>query len=90
MHAADAAGKPLFRAYTEVTFSDALGGTRMDVVQTYTFIDPAMAAPMVAGAPEGWRTTLDKLEQEVVRMQGAVGDRRPLGGARHLPSGAHL
>jgi uncharacterized protein YndB with AHSA1/START domain len=43
MHAADRAGKPLFRAYTEVDFSDALGGTRMDVLQTYTFIDPSMA-----------------------------------------------
>ncbi len=70
MHVADAAGKPLFRAYTEVDFSDALGGTRMDVVQTYTFVDPSIAAPMAAGAPEGWRTTLDKLEKEVVRMQG--------------------
>ncbi len=28
-----------------------------------------MAAPMVAGASEGWRTTLDKLEAEVHRMQ---------------------
>jgi uncharacterized protein YndB with AHSA1/START domain len=70
MHATDNAGKPLFRAYTEVDFSDALGGTRMDVVQTYTFIDPSIAAPMVAGAQEGWRTTLDKLERQVVRMQG--------------------
>src|SRR5258708_3119347 len=70
MHIADSAGKKLFRAYTEVEFSDALGGTRMDVVQTYTFTDPSIAAPMVAGAPEGWRTTLDKLEKEVVRMPG--------------------
>lgn len=69
MHATDNSGKPLFRAYTEVDFADALGGTRMDVVQTYTFIDPSIAAPMVAGAPEGWRTTLDKLEKEVIRMQ---------------------
>ncbi len=68
----DKAGKELMRAYTEVEFSDALGGTRMDVTQTYTFIDPAMAAPMVAGAQEGWRTTLDKLEKEVVRMQGGT------------------
>jgi len=73
MHVADAAGKPLFRAFTEVDFSDALGGTRMDVVQTYTFFDPSIAAPMAAGAPEGWRTTLDKLEKEVVRMQGGTG-----------------
>ena len=66
------AGGELFRAYTEVDFSDALGGTRMDVVQTYTFVDPSIAAPMVAGAPEGWRTTLDKLEKEVLRMRGAT------------------
>jgi len=26
----------------------------------------------VAGAPDGWRTTLDKLEKEVVRMQGGA------------------
>jgi uncharacterized protein YndB with AHSA1/START domain len=64
-------GKPLFRAYTEVDFADALGGTRMDVVQTYTLIDPSVAW-MVGGAPEGWRTTLDKLEKEVVRMRGGL------------------
>ncbi len=73
MQATDIAGQPLFRAYTEVDFSDALGGTKMDVVQTYTFVNPSLAAPMVAGAPEGWRTTLDKLEKEVVRMQGGSG-----------------
>ena len=27
MHATDSVGEPLFRAYTEVAFSDALGGT---------------------------------------------------------------
>jgi uncharacterized protein YndB with AHSA1/START domain len=72
MHATDQAGEPLFRAYTEVELSETLGGTRMDVTQTYTFIDPTLAAPMVAGASEGWRTTLDKLEKEVLRMLGAV------------------
>ena len=71
-HVTDRAGKQLFRADTEVNFSDALGGTQMDVVQTYTFIDPSLAASMVAGAREGWRTTLDKLEKEVVRMQGVI------------------
>ena len=71
MHVADSSGKPLFRALTEVDFSDALGGTRMDLVQTYTLIDPSMAW-MVAGAPDGWRTTLDKLEKEVVRLQGGA------------------
>ena len=51
MHVADSSGKPLFRAFTEVDLSDALGGTRMDLVQTYTLIDPSMAW-MVAGAPD--------------------------------------
>lgn len=71
MQCTDAAATPLFRAYTEVDFSDALGGTRMDVVQTYTLIDPTKAW-MVAGAPEGWNSTLDKLEKQVVRMQGGT------------------
>jgi uncharacterized protein YndB with AHSA1/START domain len=71
MQVADSAGQPLFRAYTEVEFSDALGGTRMDVVQTYTLIDPTKGW-MVAGAPQGWGSTLDKLEKEVLRMQGGV------------------
>jgi uncharacterized protein YndB with AHSA1/START domain len=71
MRVTDSAGKPLFGAHTEVDFADALGGTRMDVVQTYTLIDPSMAW-MVAGAPQGWGTTLDKLEKEVVRMQGGA------------------
>lgn len=70
MHVVDDKGAALFRAYTEVTFSDDKIGTRMEVVQTYTFADPAMAAPMVAGAPEGWRTTLDKLQQEIARLRG--------------------
>ena len=64
-------GRELFRAYTEVTFADALGGTQMDVVQTYTLIDPA-AAWMMEGAPQGWTSTLDKLEKEVVRIQAGV------------------
>ena len=68
MHATDGAGKKLFRAYTEVDFAEIPEGTRMNVVQTYTFADPLIAAPMVAGAPEGWRTTLDKLERELARM----------------------
>ncbi len=70
MRAVDDKGAELFRAYTEVTFADDVVGTRMDVVQTYTFTDPAMAASMVAGAPEGWRTTLDKLQKEIARMRG--------------------
>ena len=67
MQVTDGAGRPLFRARTEADFCDALGGTRLDLVQSYTLIDPA-AAWMVKGAPEGWRSTLDKLEMEVVRL----------------------
>ncbi|HKD26505.1 MAG TPA: SRPBCC family protein [Xanthobacteraceae bacterium] len=86
MNVTSGAGEPLFRCYTEVDFSDALGGTRVDVVQSYTFIDPSIAAPMVAGAQEGWRTTLDKLEKEVVRMQGGAetGVRSVLHASFHL------
>jgi uncharacterized protein YndB with AHSA1/START domain len=71
MEVTDSSGQPLFRAYTEIAFSDALGGTCMDLVQSYTLIDPSKAW-MAAGAPDGWRTTLDKLEKEVVRLQGAA------------------
>jgi uncharacterized protein YndB with AHSA1/START domain len=71
MQVTDGAGRALFRALTEVDFADALGGTRLDLVQRYTLIDPA-AAWMLGGAPEGWRSTLDKLEKEVVRMQGGA------------------
>ncbi len=86
MRATSPAGEPLFRAYTEVDLSDALCGTRMDVVQTYTLINPSIALPMVAGAPEGWRTTLDKLEKEVVRMWGGAetGIRSVVHAAFHL------
>jgi uncharacterized protein YndB with AHSA1/START domain len=65
-------GKPLFSVHTEVDFSDALGGTRMDVTQSYTIFVPEIADGMVGGAQEGWRTTLDKLEREVLRMTGAA------------------
>jgi len=68
MEISDDGGNKLFRAYTEVGFFDAPGGTRMDVVQTYTLIDPSKGW-MVAGAPDGWRTTLDKLEREIARGQ---------------------
>ncbi len=79
----DPSGAPLFRALTRVTFAEAIGGTRMDVVQTYVFVDPSLAAPMVAGAAEGWRTTLDKLAGEAVRLQ-AGGD----GAVRSVVHGA--
>jgi uncharacterized protein YndB with AHSA1/START domain len=86
MRTTDAAGAPLFRARTEVDFTDVVGGTRMDVLQTYDFIDPAIAAPMVAGAAEGWRTTLDKLERVVAALQGGsdIGDHSVVHATFHL------
>lgn len=63
----DGNGGVLFRAVTEVAFVAVAEGTRMDVVQSYTFTDPAIAAGMVAGAPEGWSQTLDKLDVELAR-----------------------
>lgn len=69
MHVSDGAGKELFRALTELDFADLSGGTRMDVVQTYTILDPA-AAQMLTGAPQGWQSTLDNLEKEAFRMEG--------------------
>jgi uncharacterized protein YndB with AHSA1/START domain len=62
-------GKPLFQAYTELDFAELPDGTRLDVTQTYTLLDPSVAW-MIGGAPEGWRSTLDNLEQEVARLEG--------------------
>src|SRR5271167_2858923 len=61
-----------FTAYTTVTFEDDGAGTRMTVRQDYDFHDPAFRFA-IEGAPEGWRTTLDKLGQEVERIQAAQG-----------------
>jgi len=72
MRVTDAAGTELFRAWTEVDFADAPCGTQMDVVQAYSFTDPSKAW-MAKGAPEGWRTTIEKLEKQVMRMQGGAG-----------------
>lgn len=57
-----------FEAHTTVTFEDATGGTtRLQVEQIYQVFDPDFEAA-IKGAPEGWRTTLDKLEKEVARI----------------------
>jgi uncharacterized protein YndB with AHSA1/START domain len=77
-------GGPLFSAVTQVKFSAADGGTRMDVVQTYTVFDAAQVEPMLKGAPEGWRQTLDKLEAEVARIHTNGGGRSVVHGAFHL------
>jgi uncharacterized protein YndB with AHSA1/START domain len=85
MRVADAAGQPLFDALTEVDFADAPGGTQMAVTQTYTLIDLTKAW-MVQGAPEGWRSTLDKLARELARMEprGEPGARSVAHGTFHL------
>ena len=72
-------GRALFRAFTEIALSDAPGGTRLDVTQSYAVIDRE-AAWMAEGAPQGWAQTLDKLADEV---QGA-----PAGSARSVVHGA--
>ena len=63
-------GERKFTARTTVTFENDGVGTRMSVHQVYDIHDPA-AAFYVEGAPEGWRTTLDKLEREVARIRTA-------------------
>ena len=79
-------GGPLFSAVTAVKFIDkGRDGTLMEVVQTYSAAGTAQADQMLKGAPEGWRQTLDKLEDEVARMHaGAV--RSVVHGAFHLES----
>jgi uncharacterized protein YndB with AHSA1/START domain len=86
MRPGDGDGHTFFHAFTEIDFSDTLGGTRLDVTQTYTLIDRERAAAMVGGAPEGWRSTLDQLEREVVAMQGGseTGDRSVVHATFHL------
>ncbi len=59
-----------FNAHTTVTFSDEGVGTRIIVRQIYEVFDPAFLFA-IEGAPEGWRTTLDKLEREVARIKTA-------------------
>jgi uncharacterized protein YndB with AHSA1/START domain len=58
----------MFVAHTAVTFEDDGAGTRMTVRQSYDLPNDAFRWA-VQGAPEGWRTTLDKFEREVARMQ---------------------
>ena len=77
-------GGPLFSAVTQVKFIAVDGGTRMEVVQTYTVADPAQVEPMLKGAPEGWRQTLDKLEAEVARIQGSGGGRSVVHDVFHI------
>ena len=81
MRVTDGDGKPLFNCFTEVAFADSPEGTRMDLTQTYALLDPSVGW-MVAGAPEGWRSTLQKLEKEVARLEKAAGE-KPLRSVVH-------
>jgi uncharacterized protein YndB with AHSA1/START domain len=68
MQVVGAQDRPLFRAFTVVTFDEARGGgTRLEVTQTYTLFDP-LCVHMLQGAPQGWHQTLDRLEREVARI----------------------
>ena len=64
--------EPKFTAHTTVTFAVDGAGTRMTVHQAYEVFDQSFLFA-VEGASEGWRTTLDKLEREVARIQAAAG-----------------
>lgn len=75
MNVVDERDAPLFRAHTVVRFAAEAGGTRMEVTQSYTLFAP-LAAAMVGGASEGWKQTLDRLEQEVARIAAAEPARR--------------
>ncbi len=59
-----------FRVDTIVVFAEAGAGTELTVTQSYEIFDPAFQNA-VTGAREGWRTTLDKLGEEVQRMETA-------------------
>jgi uncharacterized protein YndB with AHSA1/START domain len=68
IHVTDDSGAALFAAWTEIDFADEVGGTRMDVVQSYTLADASVAPRMIEGATAGWQATLDQLEKEVMCM----------------------
>jgi uncharacterized protein YndB with AHSA1/START domain len=63
-------GEKRFTVHTTVTFENDGTGTRMTVRQAYDIHDPAFMSA-VEGSAEGWRTTLDKLEREVARIDAA-------------------
>jgi uncharacterized protein YndB with AHSA1/START domain len=62
MNVAGENGATLFDARTVVVFSDAAGGTRIEVTQSYKVYDP-IAKFMIQGAAVGWGETLDRLGQ---------------------------
>jgi len=64
-------GEAKFAVETRVTFTLEAAGTRMAVRQDYEIFDPAFYSA-TEGATEGWRTTLDKLEDEIERIKDSA------------------
>jgi len=56
-----------FTAHTTVNFEGDNHGTLLTVRQVHEIHDPAFSFA-IDGAPEGWRTTLDRLAKEVERI----------------------
>jgi uncharacterized protein YndB with AHSA1/START domain len=65
-------GEKKFTAHTTVTFANDGAGTRMTVHQAYDIHDDTFRHA-IEGSAEGWRTTLDKLEREVARLEATEG-----------------
>ncbi len=63
-------GEAKFAVRTVVSFVVEAEATRMAVRQDYEIYDPAFAHA-VEGSTEGWRTTLDKLTDEIERIKAA-------------------
>ncbi len=63
-------GAEKFRVDTSVAFAEAGEGTELTVTQSYEIFDSEFRTA-IGGAREGWRTTLDKLQQEVQRIASA-------------------
>jgi uncharacterized protein YndB with AHSA1/START domain len=59
-----------FTALNSVTFEEDGAGTHMSVDQSHDVHD-ASGRPAIEGVREGWRTTLDKLDEEVARIRAA-------------------
>jgi uncharacterized protein YndB with AHSA1/START domain len=76
-----------FRALTTIELADAPGGTRLDLEQAWSRLDPSKGW-MIQDAPqdasEGWRCVLNKLEAESAPRQGEDGVRPVAHASFHL------
>ena len=68
LEAFGANGKSMFRCRIEVGLSEALGGTRVDILQSFRDVDPALAEAIAAYGPGGWGSTFNRLDTELLRM----------------------